>query len=94
MTNNQKITIWTTQDVVEVLRSLAREEELPEHLVTGEITGADTVDSLGIDSLGGVYLIERLEEMTGLLMPDEFLDLDYNLAGIAERLNKFIQDEK
>ncbi|MEP5760341.1 MAG: phosphopantetheine-binding protein [Litoreibacter sp.] len=85
-----EIKVWTTQDVVEVLRALAAEDDLPAHLATGEITGQDTVDTLGIDSLGGAFLIERLEEMTGVEMPDDFLTLEDNIEAIAVRLNEFI----
>jgi acyl carrier protein len=93
MTDSQKITVWTTQEVISVLRALAREDDLPSHLIDAEITGEDTVDSLGIDSLGGAYLIERLEQITGVLMPDEFLDLKDNIATIAERLNQFVRSK-
>ena len=91
MTDHRKAGVWTTQDVIDVLRALAREEDLPSHLIDGEITANDTVDSLGIDSLGGVCLIERLELKTGMVMPDEFLDLKDNIAEIAERLNRLVE---
>lgn len=81
---------WTTETVIEVLRTLAKEDDLPAHLATGEITGQDTVDTLGIDSLGGAFLIERLEEMTGVEMPDDFLNLEDDIEAIAARLNDFI----
>lgn len=82
---------WTTDDVVSVIRELASKSDLPEHLVGGAITGKDTVDSLGIDSIGGAYLIERLEEMTGVLMPDDFLELNFSIDEIAARLNRLIE---
>jgi acyl carrier protein len=94
MTDPQKVTNWTADEVVLVLRSLAKEDDLPAHLITAEISGLHTVDTLGIDSLGGVYLIERLETMSGVLMPDDFLDLEDNVAAIAERLNQLIGKEK
>lgn len=85
-----KITNWTTEHVVAVLRELAANEDLPAHLVSGEIAGTDTVDTLGIDSLGGAFLIERLEELSGVLMPDDFLDLSDDVAGISARLNELV----
>lgn len=85
-----EIKTWTTETVIEVLRALAKEDDLPAHLATGEITGVDTVDTLGIDSLGGAFLIERFEEMTGVQMPDDFLDLEDNIEVIAAHLNDFI----
>lgn len=94
MTAPEHITTWTTQEVVSVLRTLANEKDLPEHLITAEITAADSVRTLGIDSLGQVYLIERLEEMTGVLMPDDFLDVKDNIAAIAERLNQIARGKK
>ncbi len=59
----------------------------------GAIKGSDTVDSLGIDSIGGVYLIERLEEETGILMPDDFIELDFDLDEIAARLNGLFEKQ-
>ena len=84
---------WTTEKVVDVLRTLAKEDDLPAHLATGDIKGQDTVETLGIDSLGGAYLIERLEELSGVMMPDDFLDLKDDVATIATRLNDLIQKE-
>ena len=85
-----KTTTWTTETVIEVLRALAAEDDLPAHLATGAITGQDTVDTLGIDSLGGAFLVERLEEMTDVQMPDDFVNLEDNIEAIAARLNDFI----
>lgn len=86
--------IWTTEKVVAVIRDLATQEDLPFRLIVAPISGHDTVDSLGIDSLGGVYLIERLEQLTGHLMPDDFLDLDFTISEIAERLNRLGENKR
>lgn len=91
MTQLPKTTPWSPDDVIAVLRDLAQAEDLPAHLATGAIKPEDTVDTLGIDSLGGAFLIERFEEMTGTLMPDDFLDLSDNIAVIAERLTALTQ---
>lgn len=88
-----EITNWTTDNVIAVMRDLAANEDLPAHLVTGEIKGTDTVDTLGIDSLGGAFLIERLEELSGILMPDDFLELKDDVAAIAARLNELAAKE-
>ena len=82
---------WTTERVAEVMRNLAKDDDLPEHLITGEISGQDTVETLGIDSLGGAFLIERLEELTGILMPDDFVDLKDDIATIAARLDDLVK---
>lgn len=84
---------WTAEKVIEIIRGLAKETELPEHLIDGEIKGSDTVDTLGIDSIGGVYLIERLEEESGLLMPDDFVELTFTLDEIAARLNRLVEEQ-
>ncbi len=77
---------WTAEKLVEVLRDLAREDELPAHLKDGPIGEGDTVTSLGLDSLGVVTVIERLEEMTGVPIPDDFIEMEDTIAGIAARL--------
>jgi len=82
---------WTVERVVEVIRSLALEEDLPAHLSTSAIAGTDTVETLGIDSLGGAYLIERLEETIGIQMPDDFLAPEDDVAKIAKRLNDLVE---
>jgi acyl carrier protein len=77
---------WTAEKLVGVLRELAGEDELPAHLKEGPIGAADTVTSLGLDSLGVVTVIERLEEMTGVPIPDDFIEMEDTIAGIAARL--------
>jgi acyl carrier protein len=83
-------TTWTSESVIKVLRDLATEDDLPAHLATGEIKDSDTVETLGIDSLGGAYLIERLEDLSGVPMPDDFLDAKDDVAKIASRMNDLI----
>ena len=84
---------WTAERIISIIRELADSKDLPEHLSEGEIKGSDTVDSLGMDSIGGVYLIERLEEETGILMPDDFVELDFDLDEIAARLNRLLEKQ-
>ena len=78
---------WTEERVIGLLRELARIEELPVHLATSTINGADTVESLGIDSIGGVALIDRLETESGIPLSDDFLDFDSSVASIALQMN-------
>lgn len=78
---------WTEDRVIDILRELAREEELPAHLVEGAILATDTVESLGIDSIGAVALIDRLEDRANVHLPDDFLDIDESVASIAARMN-------
>lgn len=78
---------WTEEKVIGILRDLAKKEELPQHLLGGTISSEDTVDTLGIDSIGAVALIDTLEEAVGQPLPDDFLDLTDNIAGIVKRLN-------
>lgn len=85
---------WTEDRVIGILRELAKIEELPAHLVTGKIEGADTVETLGIDSIGGVALIDRLETEAGVLLPDDFLDFDTSVLTITERMNALAQEGK
>ena len=92
MTDTNMADAWTADRVIAIIRELAKDAELPEHLVEGPISGKDTMDTLGIDSIGGVYLIERLEDATDLLMPDDFVELTFSLDEIAARLNRLIQE--
>lgn len=85
--DQQSITNWTEERVIGILRELAKEEDLPAHLVAGPITGADTVETLGIDSLGAVWLTDRLEAMINIPLPDDFLEYDNSVATIAQRMN-------
>ncbi len=84
---------WTADKVIAIIRELAGKADLPEHLIEGDISGSDTVDTLGIDSIGGVYLVERLEEETGILMPDDFLELAFTLDELTERLNRLVEGQ-
>ena len=81
---------WTEERVIGILRDLAGEEELPAHLKDGKIGPEDTVESLGIDSIGAVALIDRLEAEAGVHLPDDFLEFDESVANIAARMNSLI----
>ena len=94
MTDTKANSAWTTEMVIAIIRELAEKTDLPGHLIEGEIKGTDTVDTLGIDSIGGVYVVERLEEETGLLMPDDFLELTFTLDEIAIRLNRLLEQDR
>ncbi|MGB1388926.1 MAG: acyl carrier protein [Paracoccaceae bacterium] len=77
---------WTTERVAEILRALAEEDELPQHLLKATISDGDTVETLGLDSIGAVALIDRLETEAGVALPDDFLDFKDTVADIAARL--------
>jgi acyl carrier protein len=82
--------IWKPDDVISVIRELARDGQYPAHLLDGEIAECDSVDTLGIDSIGGVYLVDRLEELTGVPMPDDLVPPGTDIRGIAARLNDIV----
>ena len=82
---------WTEERVIQVIRELAAQEELPEHLQTAKISSADTVDTLGVDSIGGIALIDRFEAEVGVPLPDDFLDFGDNVVTRAQRLNDVIR---
>jgi len=93
MTDQQPTTKWSIERIVGVLRAMADEDDLPEHLKAVQISGQDTVETLGLDSLGAVYLIERLEAEAGVALPDDFLEFDDSVAVIAERINRLLRGE-
>jgi acyl carrier protein len=92
MTKQRKST-QMIEDVIRFIRALAKEEELPEHLATAAISPEDTVEILGLDSLGAVSLIERIEEELDISLPDDFLDIGDDITGIASRINAIVQLE-
>lgn len=89
--NQQDTGNWTEEKVILIIRELAVQEELPEHLQTAAISSTDTIETLGVDSIGGVALIDRFETEVGIPLPDDFLDLEDNVAGIARRLSDLSQ---
>ncbi len=78
---------WTVDRLISILRDLASEKVLPNHLVNGHISGSDTVSTLGIDSIGAVELIDHLEAESQVLLPDDFLDFEDRIEDISDRLN-------
>lgn len=84
--------VWTADDIIGVIRELAGTGQFPGHLIEGPISAGDSIDSLGIDSIGGVYLIDRLEELTGVGMPDDFVPPGTDIAGIAARVNELVAE--
>jgi acyl carrier protein len=85
--DQQQPLAWTEERVIGIIRTLAEEEELPKHLRTAPINGADTVETLGLDSIGAVALIDRLEAEGGVPLPDDFLGFEDSVADIVQRLN-------
>lgn len=83
-------TPWTTARIADIMRTLADEDDLPGHIRTAQITGLDTVETLGLDSLGAVYLVERLEIEAGVDLPDDFLAFEDSIETIAGRMNKLL----
>jgi len=83
---------WTAEKVIAVIRELAAQNDVPAHLADATINDTDTVETLGIDSIGGAYLVERFEEMTDILMPDDFVELRFTLAEVADRLNQAVAE--
>lgn len=77
---------WTEARVIAIIRALAREDELPAHLATAEIEPADTAETLGLDSIGALALVDRLEDAAGTPLPDDFLTLKDSVGTIAARL--------
>jgi acyl carrier protein len=87
MSDQLNQTAWTVDRLIAILRDLASQKVLPNHLVSGDISGADTVSTLGIDSIGAVELIDHLEAESRVLLPDDFLDFEDSIENIADRLN-------
>lgn len=83
----QSATVWTTARVTDILRTLAKEEELPSYLTSAEISDTDTLETLGIDSIGAVALVDRLESEAGVLLPDDFLDFTDTMLDVVKRMN-------
>lgn len=90
MTQSDVGSSWQPGDIISVMRDLAASGVFPGHLTDGAIAETDTIESLGIDSIGGVYLIDRLEELTGVEMPDDFAPPGTDIAGIAARVNEIL----
>ena len=84
---------WTEARVVAVIRRLAAEDELPARLQTADIGAGDTAETLGLDSIGALCLVDRLEEEAGTPLPDDFLDLKDSVGSIAERLRRMAGGE-
>ena len=86
----QSSRVWRSEDIISVIRELAGDGQFPSYLVDGEISELDSVDTLGIDSIGAVYLIDRLEVLTGVPMPDDFVPPGTDIRGIAARVNEIV----
>ena len=78
---------WTEERVIGILRELANDNELPQHLAKGTIKGTDTVEYLGIDSIGAVVLLDRLEEEAGVQLADDFLGFGDSVGKIVMLMN-------
>lgn len=77
---------WSEERVIQIIRTLAAEDDLPARLTTAPISGKDTALTLGLDSIGAFALIDRLEAEVGVPLPDDFLRLEDSVMQIAKRL--------
>jgi acyl carrier protein len=69
--------------VIETLRALARDGELPA-TIAGEVLHADTViDDLGLDSMGKLSLLGAVEERADLALPEAALSGIRTLGDLA-----------
>ena len=79
---------WSEARVIAIIRDLAGVEELPARLATAEISGADSAETLGLDSIGAFALVDRLEAEVGVPLPDDFVGLGDSVTVMAQRLNE------
>jgi acyl carrier protein len=73
------------------IRSLARDGDLPARLMTEELDPSTRISELGLDSLGNLTLLDELEQMTGVEVPDNAIAPDSSLADIVTRINTIRQ---
>ena len=74
-------------DLVALVRRLVSVGDLPGSAAAVALTADTSVDDLGLDSLGKLTLLEELEAVTGVELPENFVGEGASLGEIINRLN-------
>jgi acyl carrier protein len=74
-------------DLVALIRRLVSAGDLPASAAAVELNQSTCVDDLGLDSLGKLTLLEELELIAGVELPENFVSEGASLGEIIDRLN-------
>lgn len=75
-----------TNDIIALIRELAKQGDLPRDLATAAITAETTLEGLSLDSLGRMILLSALDESRGVLIPGDILSPGLTLGGLAAKI--------
>jgi hypothetical protein len=81
--NNNDLAV---EAVIQVIRNLAAQGDVPADLATLPLTATTTIGALGLDSLARLILLEDLSEGAAGYLADDELTHDTTLAALAARL--------
>lgn len=76
-------------DVIGLIRELAKEGVLPRDLARTPISGASTIEDLNLDSLGTLSLFAALDERRGMSLPDDMIEPNLTLEALATKISWF-----
>lgn len=73
-------------DVVGIIRDLARDGDLPRDLAEASLDAGTTLGSLALDSLGKLTLLAALDERLAIYIPDDSIDDTTTIGALVARV--------
>lgn len=73
-------------DVVGIIRDLARDGDLPRDLVEAPLGADTTLGGLALDSLGKLTLLAALDERLAIYIPDDSIDDTTTIGALVTRV--------
>jgi acyl carrier protein len=77
-------------DLVALVTRLVSEGDLPASATAVALTADASIDDLGLDSLGKLTLLEELEAIAGVELPESFVSEGASLGEIVDSLNALL----
>lgn len=78
-------------DLVALIKRLVSEGDLPSSAAAVELTADTRIDDLGLDSLGKLTLLEELELVSGVELPEDFINAEASFGEMIGRLNAVLE---
>ena len=74
--------------VIDLIRQLAADGDLPRDLTKAKLDGLTTLGGLSLDSLGKMNLLAALDERLSVYIPEDLLKPEMTLQALSEHLGK------
>jgi acyl carrier protein len=86
---NRHIDLFSVENLIDIIRELARQGDLPRDLGKVTLNSATKLEELGLDSLAKLILLSALDERRGIYIPDQMISTGMTLGYLADISNMY-----